>query len=129
IRPMRRPQTFYNALPQFGAISEPDLELSALRTAGVRTCNSGDRIPLKGATWRAPLPSSQSHSICCVTLRPGGNDGLPGDFCSAGTTPDLHPRPRGDGTGDHSDARVPGQRTPLRPSVSLPIAAAPGRTI
>ena len=30
---MRRPQTFYNALPQSGAISEPGLELSALRTA------------------------------------------------------------------------------------------------
>src|SRR5262252_2941879 len=68
-RPMRRPQTFYNALPQFGAISEPGLELSTLRTAGVRTCNSGDRIRLEGATWRAPLPSIQSHSICDVTLR------------------------------------------------------------
>src|SRR5215468_867819 len=68
-RPIRRPQTFYNALPQFGVISEPGLELSALRTAGVRTCNSGDRIPLEGATWRTPLPSIQSHPICYVTLR------------------------------------------------------------
>src|SRR5215470_6042228 len=69
-RPIRRPQTFYNALPQFGAICEPGLELSVLRTAGVRTGNSGDRIPLEGATWRVPLPSIQSHSICYVTLRP-----------------------------------------------------------
>src|SRR5215813_1629705 len=68
-RPMQRPQTFYNALTQFGVISEPGLELSALRTAGVRTCNSGDRIPLEGATWRTPLPSIRSHPICYVTLR------------------------------------------------------------
>src|SRR5215510_11286931 len=69
-RPIRRPQTFYNALPQFGAICEPGLELSVLRIAGVRTGNSVDRIRLEGATWRAPLPSIQSHSICYVTLRP-----------------------------------------------------------
>src|SRR5262244_3556997 len=69
-RPIRRPQTFDNALPQFGAISEPGLELLALRTAGGRTCNSGDRIPFEAATWRTPLPSIQSHSICYVTLRP-----------------------------------------------------------
>src|SRR5262249_9864882 len=54
-----------------------------------------------------------------------GNDGLSRDFCSAGPTPDLCPRPPGGGTGDHSHARVPGQRTPLRPSVSLPLAPAP----
>src|SRR5215831_18626685 len=69
-RPIRRPQTFYNALPQFGAICELGLELSVLRIAGVRTGNSVDRIPLEGATWRVPLPSIQSHSICYVTLRP-----------------------------------------------------------
>src|SRR5215831_15028899 len=128
-RPIRRPQTFYNALPQFGAIYEPGLELSALRTAGVRTCNSGDRIPMEGATWRTPLPSIPvALDLLCDTPS-RGNDGLPKEFCSAGPTPDLRPRPPGGGTGDHSHARVPGQRTPLRPFVSLPVAAAPGRAI
>src|SRR5262249_36559170 len=47
------------------------------------------------------------RDLLCDT--PKGNDGLPRDFCSAGSTPDLRPRPPRGGTGDHSHARVPGQ--------------------
>src|SRR5262249_13951327 len=59
----------------------------------------------------------------------GENDGLPRDYCSAGPAPDLRPRPPRGRTGAYSPARVPGQRGPLRPSVSLPLAAEPGRAI
>src|SRR5215831_9490925 len=93
-RPMRRPQTFYSALPPFGAIFEPGLEPSALRTAGVRTCNRGNRIPLEGATWRAPLPSIQSHSICSVTLHPEAMMAYKETFIQR-DQPDLCPRPPG----------------------------------
>src|SRR5262249_37349480 len=61
-------------------------------------------------------------------IRPVGGAALV-PFCSAAPTPDLRPRSRGGGTGDHSHARIPGQRTTVRPSVSLPLAAAPGRAI
>ena len=44
--------------------------------------------------------------LCDTSSR--GNDGPPRDFCSAGPTPDLCPRPPGGGTDDHSHARVPG---------------------
>src|SRR5262245_66299916 len=93
-RPIRRPQTFYNALPQFGAISEPGLEPSALRTAGLRTCNSGDRIPERRDMADAVALHPVALDLLCDTPS-RGNDGPPRDFCSAGATPDLRPRPPG----------------------------------
>src|SRR5262245_42723153 len=69
-----------------------------------------------------------TRDLLCDTP-PGGNDGLSRDFCSARTTPDLRPRPPGVGTADHSHARILGQPTPLRPSISLPVAAAPDRVV
>src|SRR5262249_2816920 len=70
---------------------------------------------------------AQVRSVCDAPSR--GNDGLPRDSCSARPTQDLRPRPPRGGTGDHPYARVSGQPTPLRPSVSSPLAAASGRAI
>src|SRR5262245_5754720 len=73
------------------------------------------------------VAGAQARSLCETPS--GGTDGLPRGFCSAGPEPDLRPRPPRRGTDDHSHAWVPGQRTPVRPSVSLPLAAAPGRAV
>src|SRR5262245_21751326 len=108
-RPMPQPQAFYNALPQFDAISELGLELSALRTAGVRTCNRGNRIPLEGATWRTPLPSIQSHSICSVTLHPETMMAYQETFVQRDQHRIYVRDHPGGGTRDYSHARVPGQ--------------------
>src|SRR5262249_14890935 len=97
---------------------EIDVRLAARATAAVK--NNSLRP-------ERPHPQLKRDLLCDTPSR--GNDGLPRNFCSAGPTPNLRPRPLGGGTGDHSHARVPGQRTPLRPSVSFPLAAAPGRAI
>jgi haloalkane dehalogenase len=61
-------------------------------------------------SWRLAGTRSCTRSSNPIT-GPEGNDGVPGNFCSAGPAPNLRPRPPGRGTGDHSHARVPGQRT------------------
>jgi hypothetical protein len=69
-------------------------------------------IDLSGHPRKLPIRGSATRGV-------GGKRG--GEL---GVRPSiLRPRPPGGGTGDHSHARVPGQRTPLRPSVSLPLAA------
>src|SRR5262249_13652413 len=98
---------YYNAIGSHAARRPPSRITPSAR--------SGCSPQLK----RDPLGDSPSR----------GNDGLPRDFCSAGPTPDLRPRPPGGGTGDHSYARVPGQRAPLRPSGPLPLAATPSRSL
>src|SRR5262249_22061236 len=86
-----------------------------------------DRLRALAVTTATRSEAVGYDPLCDTPSR--GNGGLQRNFCSAGPTPDLRPRPPRDGTGDHSLARVPGQRTPLRPSASLPLAAAPGRAI
>ena len=75
------------------------------------------------------MPTTPSARAAAPETPYRRNDGLPRDFCSAGPTPDLRPQPLRGGTGDHSHAWVPGQRTSLRPSVPRPLAAPPGRAI
>src|SRR6266511_2968697 len=78
------------------------------------------RITPSARSGRTP---QLKRDLLCDTMS-RGNDVLPRDFCSAGTTPDLRSRPLGGGTRDHSHARVTGVCITLRPSFFLSLSDA-----
>src|SRR5215813_13890737 len=102
----------------------------ALHRCAILSVGGADRAHLDSGPPRPRRgnPMKRREFIRLVGGAALGPEGMM-NFCSAAPTPDLRPRSPGGGTGDHSHARIPGQRTPVRPSVSLPLAATPGRAI